>query len=143
MASPVVITTVASSGAEARAALRAEHGVRLIEPAEEGFSIDQLPEGVFGFSYSPAIAAPLFAAFRYRTYEMHRLAGGEAVIVGFVATADAARLSNATSLVEITLFHDADDQATALVVIPCSRIAHHKQIATPNQASLNLHISAN
>lgn len=142
MAQPVVITTVSSSGVEARAALRTEHGVRLVQPTEEGFSIEQLPDGVFGFSYSPAIAAPLFAAFRYRTYEMHRLAGGEAVIIGFVPPADAARLAGASEQVEITLFHDADEQATALVVIPCSRIAQHRQIATPNQESIKLHVRA-
>lgn len=142
MASPVVITTVASSGLEARAALRAEHGVRLVQPAEEGLGIDQIPNGVYGFSYSPAVAAPLFAAFRYRTYEMHRLPNGEAVIVGFVPPADASRLAAAAGAVEITLHHDADQEATALVVVPCSRIVMHRLVSTPNQATLRLHVSS-
>lgn len=42
--------------------------MRLVEPTEEGFGVDRLPDGVFGFTYSPAVAAPLFATFRYRTY---------------------------------------------------------------------------
>ena len=141
VASPVVITTVASSGLEARAALRAEHGVRLVEPAEEGLAIEQIPDGVYGFSYSPAIAAPLFATFRYRTYEMHRLANGEAVIIGFVPPTDASHLAASAGTVEITLHHDADQEATALVVIPCSRIVMHRLVSTPNQATLRLHVS--
>lgn len=141
MANPVVITTASASGAEARAALRAEHGVRLVEPREEGFGADQLPDGVYGFTYSPAIAAPLFATFRHRTFELHRLAGGVAVIIGFVPPGDAARLPGATEPVEITLYHDATDEASALVVIPCSSIVHHRQVATPNQVGIKLRVN--
>ncbi len=123
--------------------MRAKHGVRLVEPAEEGFGVDRLPDGVFGFTYSPAVAAPLFATFRYRTYEMHRLAGGEAMIIGFVPAAEAARLSAATEPVDIALFHDADGEADTLIAVPYSRILHHRQIATPNQVSVPLRIAPN
>lgn len=140
MANPVVLSTASSSGIEARQALREAHRVRLVEPAEEGCPISELPEGVFGFTYSPAIAAPLFTTHRYRTFEMHRLAGGECVIVGFVPAAEAATFAAATDTVDITLFHDADAQADTIVLIPCSRIAHHKQIATPNQPSIHFRV---
>ena len=141
MANPVVISIAASSGIEGRTALRAEHRVRLVEPAEEGFGIDRLPDGVFGFTYSPAVAAPLFATHRYRTFEMHRVAGGEALIIGFVPAAEAARLASATEPVDIALFHDAIDGADTLIAVPYSRILHHRQIATPNQVSVPLRIA--
>ncbi len=142
MANPVVVTTAASSGVDARQALRAAHGVRLVDPSEEGFAIDQLPDGVFGFTYSPAIAAPLFATHRYRTYEMHRIAGGEALILGFVPAAEAARLRSAAESVDISLFHDVEGQNDTLIAVPYSRIVHHRQIATPNQVSVPLRIAA-
>lgn len=142
MANPVVVTIAASSGLEARSALREKHRVRLVEPTEEGFGVDRLPDGVFGFTYSPAVAAPLFATFRYRTYEMHRLAGGEAMIIGFVPATEAARLSSATEPVDISLFHDADGEADTLIAVPCSRILQHRQIATPNQVSVPLRIAS-
>lgn len=141
MANPVVISVASSSGLEGRAALRAQHRVRLVEPAEEGFGIDQLPDGVFGFTYSPAIAAPLFATHRYRTFEMHRLAGGDALIIGFVPAAEASRLAGATEPVDIALFHDAIEGADTLMAVPYSRILHHRQIATPNQVSVPLRVA--
>lgn len=140
MANPVVIQSIAASGLQAREALRADHRVRLVEPAEEGFGVDKLPDGVYGFTYSPAIAAPLFTTFRYRTYEMHRLRGGDAVIVGFASPADAERLASARDEVEVTLVHDAIGEAVAIVAVPYSRIVHHRQIATPNQVALHLHV---
>lgn len=121
--------------------MREQHRVRLVEPSEEGFGIDKLPDGVFGFTYSPAVAAPLFATFRYRTFEMHKVAGGEAVIIGFAPAADAARLSTAADAVDITLFHDADGAADTLIAVPYARILHHRQIATPNQVSVPLRIA--
>jgi hypothetical protein len=141
VANPVVVSIAASSGLEARSALRAAHRVRLVEPAEEGFSIDQLPDGVFGFTYSPAIAAPLFMTHRYRTYEMHRITGGETMIIGFVPAAEAARLASATEPVDLALFHDAEGTADTLIAVPYSRIVHHRQIATPNQVSVPLRIA--
>lgn len=140
MANPVVHQTIAASGLEARAALRAAHKVRLVEPAEEGFGADQLPDGVYGFTYSPAVAAPLFMTFRYRTFEMHRLHGGEAVIVGFATPAEAERLATARDEVELTLLHDAAGEAITLVPLPYSRITHHRQIATPNQVGLHVRV---
>lgn len=141
MAKPVVLSTVSSSGLEARKALRATHGVRLVEPSEEGFGVDQLPNGVFGFTYSPAVAAPLFSTHRYRTFEMHRLADGEAVIVGFVSAAEAAQLVAATEPLDLKLFHEPDGSADTLIAVPCARILHHRQIATPNQVSVPLRIA--
>lgn len=139
MASPVVLTAASASGADAREALRKAHGVRLVEPAEEGLGVDQLPDGVFGFTYSPALAAPLFRTFRYRTFEMHR-ASGEAFIVGFLSPGDAERLRSATDIFEITLQHDADDDRTVIVGVPYSRIAHHRRFSILNTPGLTMQV---
>jgi hypothetical protein len=141
VANPVIVSTAASSGLEARQALRVRHKVRLVTPEEEGFGIDRLPDGVFGFTYSPAIAAPLFATHRYRTFEMHRVAGGEALILGFVPAATADRLRSAHEPVDVALFHDVTGDSDTLIAVPYSRIIHHRQIATPNQVSVPLRIA--
>jgi hypothetical protein len=118
----------------AQEALRAEHRVRIVASAEEGSGVDVLPNGVYGFTYSPGLAnAPLFATRRYRSYETHKLASGEIFIVGFV-TADAARQFD-SGLTDITIQvqPEPDEQALTLVKVPYSRIRQHRQYAAPNQ----------
>ncbi|MGE3276493.1 MAG: hypothetical protein AB7O67_15375 [Vicinamibacterales bacterium] len=136
--SRVTITEVAGAGVQEREALRKAHQVRLIEPAEEGCGIKDLPNGVYGYSYSPVLAAPLFRTFRYRTYEMHRLADGRAVILGCVSSAEAQALANATGPVVLHIFYDRDADADTMVVIPYDRIRHHRQYSVRNTAGIEL-----
>jgi hypothetical protein len=86
-----------SSSETARAALRREHSVRIVMPNEEGVAAEHLPDGVYGFTSSPALASPLFGVRRYRNFEIHRLPNGVAAVVGFVTPADAAELTRASS----------------------------------------------
>ncbi|MEW6323360.1 MAG: hypothetical protein AB1635_20000 [Acidobacteriota bacterium] len=139
MANPVVLTTVAASGTDARERLRAAHQVRLVEPAQEGTSVEHLPDGVYGFTYSPALAAPLFRQFRYQSFEMHR-ASGDAFIVGFVSPVDANRLREATDVIDLTLQHDVSGDATVLVGLPYSRIVQHRQYSIRNAPGLSVRI---
>src|SRR6266850_4991487 len=75
--------------------LRATHGVRVITAAEEGMGVNTLPGGVYGFTYSPALPnAPLWAERRYRSYETHKLAGGEILVIGFADVDAAAALAS-------------------------------------------------
>lgn len=135
MAAPVVLTEAVASGQAAREALRASHGVRLVDADQEGTSAEHLPDGVFGFTYSPALAAPLFRQFRYRTYEIHRT-GGETVIIGFVTPEDAARLREGGAPVEVAVYHDAQGEATVIAGIPYSRIVRHRQYSVRNTPGL-------
>ena len=65
-------------------ALRETHHVRLVSSTEEGTGVNALPNGVYGFTYSPALPnAPLFAERRFRSYETHKIAGGEIYVIGF------------------------------------------------------------
>lgn len=138
--SRATITDIHAAGIEGREALRRAHGVRLVEPAEEGTGIERLPDGVYGFTHSPAIAAPLFRTFRYRAFEMHRVADGEAMIIGYLSRAHAERLRNANEETSVTLHHDREGEADTLVAIPYSRVARHQQYAVRNTAGLELQI---
>ena len=74
-----------------REVLRARHRVRPLEDAEEGYGIQRL-DGVYGFTYSPGPREfPLFKTGRPHTFEVHKLAAGAVVLIGF-ASEDAASL---------------------------------------------------
>lgn len=114
--------------------LRTAHDVRLVEPAEEGFGVDALPAGVYGFTYAPGLVnAPLFAQRRYRSYEIHKLKSGEVFIVAFASPDAPAQLATATADVALQLLPEPDPSASTLVAVPYSRIRRHRQYAAPNQ----------
>ncbi len=65
-------------------------GLRPVTDAEEGLGVNAVPNGVFGFTYSPAMEnSPLYHARRFRCYETHRLADGSVNLLGFVSAEDA------------------------------------------------------
>ena len=100
---------------------------------EEGAGVNILPDGVYGFTYSPGLPnAPLFATRRFRSYEIHRVAG-EVFIVGFVSEDAARDLSSSAADITIQLRPEPDAEMAMLVKIPYSRIHTHRQYAAPNQ----------
>jgi hypothetical protein len=114
--------------------LRTVHQVRLVEDAEEGTGVNALPNGTYGFTYSPGLAnAPLFAIRRYRSYETHRLPSGEVFIIGFVTREAYGQTTSSTSEMMIQLQPEPEGAADTLVAVPYSRIAQHRQYAAPNQ----------
>jgi hypothetical protein len=129
-----------ASSEPAREVLRREHAVRLVDATEEGRAAEHLREGTYGFTGSPLLASPLFAARRYRNFEVHRLATGPA-IVGFVTPADAARLTHTgDAVLTIRIFPDADGDATTIVSISYDRVVQHRQYAIRNADALTLQI---
>jgi hypothetical protein len=115
-------------------ALRQRHQVRLVEASEEGNGVNALPNGLFGFTYSPALPnAPLFATRRYRSYETHKTPSGEVFVIGFATAEDAARLQSSSEDVTIQIQPQQEDGHAVLVEISYARIRHHRQYAAPNQ----------
>ena len=133
------MSTVISSE-PAREVLRREHCVRVVDDTEEGRAAEDLREGTYGFTGSPLLASPLFAARRYRNFEVHRLATGPAII-GFVTAADAARLTHTGDVVlTLRIFPDAEGDATTLVSISYDRVVQHRQYAIRNADALTLQV---
>jgi hypothetical protein len=129
-----------SSSEQAREALRREHGVRLVSPAEEGFAADTLAAGVYGFTSSPALASPLFAVRHYRNFEIHRLPSGTSLI-GFVTPAEAVQLTRLdVEPVNVNVHPDADGDATAIVSLPYDRVVQHRQYSVRNAATIALQV---
>ena len=128
------------SGEHARESLRQQHGVRLITTEKEGTAAADLPPGVYGFTGSPVLASPMFAVYRYRNFEVHRLPGGPAVI-GFASAEDVGRLSvESSGPVEIHLLPDRDEHATEIVSVPYDRIVQHRQYSVRNAGAITLHV---
>ena len=118
----------------AQETLRQTHEVRLVTKDEEGMGVNALPAGVYGFTYSPALPnAPLFAERRFRSYETHKLASGETLVVGFAPPDVAAAVASATGDAIVVIQPEPDDTAQTLVQIPYNRIRTHRQYAAPNQ----------
>jgi hypothetical protein len=115
-------------------ALRTAHQVRLVASDEEGNSVNNLPGGVYGFTYSPGLpGAPLFAIRRYRSYETHKLPGGDVFVIGFAKSDVARTLATATEEMTLQIHPQPEAGFDTLVTIPYSRIRHHRQYAAPNQ----------
>jgi hypothetical protein len=96
--------------------------------------VGALPDGVYGFTYSPGLPnAPLFAERRFRSYETHKLASGEVYIIGFADIETAAVLASSSTERTIQVQPDPDEKANVLVKIPYRRIRQHRQYASPNQ----------
>jgi hypothetical protein len=114
--------------------LRTTHKVRIVAPAEEGTGVNALPGGVYGFTYSPGLPnAPLFAERRFRSYETHKLAGGEVYIIGFADVETAAMLASSSTEQTIQVQPEPDEKANVLVKIAYPSIRQHRQYAAPNQ----------
>ncbi|MCS6816369.1 MAG: hypothetical protein N0A16_10690 [Blastocatellia bacterium] len=124
-----------------RLALREEHGVRPLTEEEEGTGIDQLPEGVYGFTSAVGQwDAPLFRKKIFLSYEMHKLRDGSPVLIGYVSSEDAERMRRPTGTATIRLFPDRQDDAPHLVCIPLEQIRRHKQHSERTGRGLELEL---
>ena len=128
------VTYANTPATAAQERLRQIHQVRPVTGTEEGEGVNALPCGVYGFTYSPALEnAPLFAVRRYRGYETHKLASGEIFVVGFATIEAAEQLASATEDMTVVIQPEPDEAAATLVIVPYSRMRHHRQYAAPNQ----------
>ena len=106
--------------------LRARDGLRPLETAEEGLAVERLPNGIFGFTYSPSEAVPLFAMKSWHSFEVHKRADGSQHLVGYVTHVEADSV-RAGRKAEITLFPDRWEDATELVTVPLARAIPSKK----------------
>jgi hypothetical protein len=124
-------------------ALRVAHQVRLVTEAEEGNGVNALPGGVYGFTYSPGLSnAPLFAVRRYRSYETHKLPGGDVFAIGFAKASVARELSTTGSEMTLQIHPQPEGEFDTLVTIPYARIRQHRQYASPNQDGFTVTVKA-
>ncbi len=103
--------------------IRSAHKLRALTDDESGSGVDKLPNGVYGFTYSPAIENfPLFAERDLRSYEGHKHADGNVVLLGYLTAQEKAVYEAASEKATIHLFPEPKDDATELVTVPMTRV---------------------
>ena len=121
--------------------LRAEYQLRPVTEAEEGCGVNAVPNGVYGFTYSPAFEnSPLYASRRFRCYETHRRHDGSIHLMGFVSEADAAKLANQTADVEICLQPEPEDGFEHFVILNHDRIRSHRLVAVRTEHGVTMKV---
>lgn len=102
--------------------IRAFHNVRDLAGDEEGSSVERLPNGVYGFTYSPGQdEIPVFAKKSFHCFEIHKLNDGSRHILGYVTPSEAAALKSGTVGTEARLYPDPFGQSNELVTVDLRR----------------------
>jgi hypothetical protein len=110
-------TQAAAANDEARREeIRKKHQVQLVGNEQEGSGVDDQTNGIYGFTYSPAAAAPMFGTRRYQNFEIHKTPAGAKFILGYVTSAEAADIAKKTNA-DLKLYPDAYQQSTELVCL--------------------------
>ena len=109
-----------------REQFRKEHKVRIVETANEGVGVEQQAEGTYGFTYSPAAAAPMFATRKYQNFEIHKSPGGDKFILGYVTAAELADI-NKKAHTDLKLYPDGCGGSTELVCLPLDDVHPRSQ----------------
>ncbi len=121
--------------------LRVEHALRLVTPQEEGLGVNAVPNGVYGFTYSPAMEnSPLYAERRFRCYETHRWQDGTVHMLGFVSAEDAKKLEHQTDAVEICVQPEPEEGAEHFVALPHARILHHRLVSVRTEHGVTMKV---
>lgn len=125
-----------------RQSLREHFNVRPITPDEDGWPVNQLPEGVSGFTGAPATdELPLFSKPIFRCFEIFKLAGGELCFVGYVNDADLQAFQAGMEPSTVTLYPDPYESATKLVGIIETRVDRRRPPTRDNGNAMVMEIA--
>lgn len=112
---------------EERIAFRAQFKLRQVTDQENGSPLARLPEGVFGYSTSPATdELPIFTKPVFRCFEMHKYADGQVAWIGYVTAKEKQDFDSGAEPMTLDLYPDPYEQSTQLIVIPSSRVDRRK-----------------
>jgi hypothetical protein len=121
--------------------LRAKNKVRALTEEESGTGIDRLPNGVYGFTYSPLAANfPLFKARDLRSYEAHKLPDGGAVLLGFVTEGELMQMEAGRESVTVHLFAEPMGEASRFVAVPTARVQSHTEHSQRSDKGLEMQL---
>jgi hypothetical protein len=110
-----------------RIACRERLGLRLVREEEEGRNIRNQPAGIYGFTCAPATdELPLFIKPVYRCFEVHKLAGGEVAILGYVTDKEFQAFDAGVEPIAMNLFPEPYGESVKLISVPLSRVDRRK-----------------
>ena len=119
--------------------LRSAHRLRALTDSESGSGVNQLPKGVYGFTYSPAEENfPLFSDRDLRSFEGHKLEDGSIFLLGFLTPEDNGAFEKTGEEPTIHLFPEPKGNANQLVRVPLARIVRHTENSVRKGTGLEL-----
>jgi hypothetical protein len=96
--------------------LRESRSLRALTKPEDGTDVFLLPNGVYGFTYSPAQREmPIYAGQPLHSFEVHRLADGSVHMVGYVTPETLSRIEAKAGTLEAVLYPSPFQSSTKLV----------------------------
>jgi hypothetical protein len=123
--------------------IRSAHRLRALTESESGTGVNRLPNGVFGFTYSPAEENfPLFHDRDLRSFEGHKLDDGSVFLLGFLTSEERGAFETAGSSPTIHLFPEPKGAADQLVRVPLARIVRHVENSVRKGTGLELLLRA-
>jgi hypothetical protein len=121
--------------------LRAKNQVRPLTEEESGNGIDHLPNGVYGFTYSPLLDNyPLFKVRDLRSYESHKLPDGSALLLGFVTEGESMQLEAGRESVTLHLFAEPTAEASRFVAVPTAHVLSHVEHSQRTDKGLEIKV---
>ena len=123
--------------------IRAAHRLRALTDSESGTGVNRLPNGVYGFTYSPAEDNfPLFHDRDLRSFESHKLEDGSIFLLGFLTSQEQDDFEKAGEGPTIHLFPEPKGPADRLVRVPLARIVRHAENSVRRGTGLELLLRA-
>ena len=111
--------------------LRTERGLRALESKEDGFDIQHLPNGIFGFTYSAGQKEmPVFGKKPVRCFELHKLKDGSVHLIGFVKAETKAKIDAHEATVEAMIYPDVFQDSTELISVDLEKMQPAKKALT-------------
>ena len=119
--------------------IRSAHRLRALTDTESGSGVNRLPNGVYGFTYSPAEENfPLFNDRDLRSFEGHKLEDGGILLLGFLTPEDEETFEKTGAGPTIHLFPEPKGKAVQLVRVPLARIVRHVENSVRKATGLEL-----
>jgi hypothetical protein len=119
--------------------IRSAHRLRALTDSESGSGVNRLPNGVYGFTYSPAEENfPLFNDRDLRSFEGHKLEDGSIFLLGFLTPEDKGAFEKTGPGPTIHLFPEPKGNAVQFVRVPLVRIVRHVENSVRKGTGLEL-----
>jgi len=107
--------------------LRSSKGLAPVAGPQEGAPLGNLPDQIYGFTFSPLNeSTPLFARRLFQSFEVHKLAEGAVEVLGFVTSREAQAIRDAADALDLNLYPEPKADSSELVQLPLDRIAKAK-----------------
>ncbi len=119
--------------------IRSANRLRALTESESGSGVNRLPNGVYGFTYSPAEENfPLFNDRDLRSFETHKLEDGSVLLLGFLTPEENASFEKTAAGPTIHLFPEPKGNAVHLARVPLARIVRHVESSARKGSGLEL-----